>query len=622
MVEQYDFSGYATKNDLLCTDGRTIRQDAFKECDGVTVPLLWNHRHDDPSYVLGHARLENRKDGVYMYGKFNDTERAQTCKKVLEHNDLKGLSIHARGLKQRAGDVLHGVIKEVSLVLSGANPGATIDYVMSHNDDEEDELYMYLIGDEYTELKHGDIEVEFPEPIEVTDNEEKETDMAKELMHADEEEKQEEKAPAKEKKNEDEETIEDVINTLTDKQKTAMYALLAAADEANDDDDEEDEDEEENKSMKHNAFESYEDTETTLTHADMEEIFRDAKKLGSLRDAVEEHMENGVLSHADSDYGIERGTGENTYFVRDPEMLFPDFRNVNGATPEFFKRDTTWVTDFMASVKHTPFARIKTMIADITMDDARALGYVKGNVKKNEFFELIKRTTDPQTVYKKQKMDRDDVVDITDFDVVAWIKGEMRDMLEEEIARACLVGDGRSTQSDDKILESHIRPVLTDHELFTIKTTFDVEEAESVNAKNFVKTAIKARKDYKGTGNPVMYITDTMLADLLTMEDGNGRFIYESETQLTTALRVRKIVTVPVFENITFTNAESKTANLAAIIINPIDYVIGADKGGAVNMFDDFDINYNQMLYLIETRISGALVKPKSAIVIGTTEKE
>ena len=443
--------------------------------------------------------------------------------------------------------------------------------------------------------------------------------MAKEFMHADEEEKQEEKAPAKEeKKDNKEETVEDVINTLTDKQKTAVYALLAAAEGGSDDDD--DEDEEENKSMKHNAFESYDDTENTLTHADMEEIFRDAKKLGSLRDAVEEHMENGVLSHADSDYGIERGNGENTYFVRDPDMLFPDYRNVNGATPEFFKRDTTWVTDFMSSVKHTPFARIKTMIADITIDDARALGYVKGNVKKNEFFELIKRTTDPQTVYKKQKMDRDDVIDITDFDVVAWIKGEMRDMLEEEIARASLVGDGRSAQSDDKILENHIRPILSDHELFTIKSTFELEEAESVNAKNFVKTAIRARKDYKGTGNPTMYITDTMLADLLTMEDGNGRFIYETEAQLTTALRVRKIVTVPVFENVTFANGND-TANLAAIIVNPIDYVIGADKGGAVNMFDDFDINYNQMLYLIETRISGALVKPKSAIVIGTVPK-
>jgi hypothetical protein len=350
----------------------------------------------------------------------------------------------------------------------------------------------------------------------------------------------------------------------------------------------------------------------------METIFRDAKKNGSLREAVDNFMEaNGTLEHADSDYGITRGTGENTYFVRDPEMLFPDYRAISN-TPEFIKRDTNWVTEFMSAVKHTPFARIKTLFADITIEDARALGYVKGKLKKEEFFNLIKRTTDPQTIYKKQKMDRDDVIDITDFDVVAWIKGEMRDMLEEEIARACLIGDGRDASSDDKIFENHVRSVLNDADLFTVKVGFEGTGDPSKNASNFVRTAIHARKDYKGTGNPILFVTDTMLADLLTMEDGLGRYIYETEAQLMTALRVRKIVTVPLFEGRTFTVNET-TYDLEGIIINPIDYVIGADKGGAVNMFDDFDIDYNQMKYLIETRISGALVKPQSAIVVGMT---
>lgn len=626
MGEHYDFCGYATKNDLLCSDGRTIRKDAFKECDGKTVPLLWNHIHDDPSMILGHALLENRDDGVYMYGKFNNNEKALACKNALKNGDVKGLSIHANKLKQIAGDVMHGVIREVSLVLKGANPGAFVDYSLAHGDgSDDDEGWMYLVGDEYTELEHGDIEVEIvdededvndveePEEPEETNKSDPELeDKTKEedalmdennIMHADE--------------NDENETIEDVFNTLNDKQKTAVYALLAAANGADDDEDEEDEEETE---VKHNAFESY-DEPNVLTHADMEIIFDDAKKFGSLKDAVEAHMENGVLQHADEDYGIERGTGDNTYFVRDPEMLFPEYKALNNV-PEFIKRDTNWVTEFMSAVKHTPFARIKTMFADITIEEARALGYVKGNLKKEEFFNLIKRTTDPQTIYKKQKMDRDDVVDITDFDVVAWIKGEMRMMLEEEIARACLISDGRDPSSDDKIFENHVRSVLNDADLFTIKIGYEADEDPSVSARKFVREAIHARKDYKGSGNPILFITDTMLADLLTMEDGLGRYIYETEAALMTALRVRKIVTVPIFEGVTFTGTDSETYNLAAIIINPIDYVIGADKGGAVNMFDDFDIDYNQMKYLIETRISGALVKPKSAIIIGTKDPE
>lgn len=619
MGEQYDFCGYATKNDLLCSDGRTIRQDAFKDCDGTTVPLLWNHIHDDPEMVLGHALLENRPDGVYMYGKFNDGEKARACKNALKNNDVKGLSIHANRLKQYAGDVLHGVINEVSLVLKGANPGALIDFSLAHGDgSDEDEAWMYLVGDEYTELQHGDIERKVEEVTHSEPEEESKEEIKMEepkmednaMMHADEE-----KEETSAKGNKDE-TVEDVFNTLTDKQKTAVYALLAAA--QGDDEDEEDE---EDENVKHNAFESYENDSNTLTHADMEAIFRDAKKNGSLREAVDNYMEdNGVLEHADSDYGITRGTGTNTYFVRDPEMLFPDYRAISN-TPEFIKRDTNWVTEFMSAVKHTPFARIKTLFADITIEDARALGYVKGRLKKEEFFNLIKRTTDPQTIYKKQKMDRDDVIDITDFDVVAWIKGEMRDMLEEEIARACLIGDGRDASSDDKIFENHVRSVLNDADLFTVKVGYTADADASKAARQFVREAIHARKDYKGTGNPIMFTSDTNLADLLTMEDEMGRFIYETEAQLITALRVRKVVTVPLFEGKTFTK-DGETYILDAIIINPIDYVIGADKGGAVNMFDDFDIDYNQQKYLIETRISGALVKPQSAIVIGHKEAE
>ena len=632
MGEMYDFCGYATKNDLLCSDGRTIRQDAFKDCDGTTVPLLWNHIHDDPEMVLGHALLENRKDGVYMYGKFNDTDKALACKAALKNNDINGLSIHANKLKQYAGDVLHGVINEVSLVLKGANPGALIDFSLAHGDgSDEDEAWMYLVGDEYTELQHGDIERK--------DKKEKLEELRETIKSAKKEEKSEEPEEAKaseedtdKKENKEEtqmaepketnnknETVEEVFKTLTEKQKTAVYAMLAAvADEGktktkkdDDEDDEEDED------VKHNAFESYETDNNTLTHADMEAIFRDAKKNGSLREAVDNYMEdNGVLEHADSDYGITRGTGNNTYFVRDPEMLFPDYRAISN-TPEFIKRDTNWVTEFMSAVKHTPFARIKTLFADITIEDARALGYVKGRLKKEEFFNLIKRTTDPQTIYKKQKMDRDDVIDIVDFDVVAWIKGEMRDMLEEEIARACLIGDGRDASSNDKIFENHVRSVLNDADLFTVKVGYTADPDPSKAARQFVREAIHARKDYKGTGNPIMFTSDTKLADLLTMEDGMGRFIYETEAQLITALRVRKVTTCPLFESKTFTK-NGTTYNLEAIIINPIDYVIGADKGGAVNMFDDFDIDYNQQKYLIETRISGALVKPQSAIVIGS----
>lgn len=631
----YDFCGYATKNDLLCTDGRTIRRDAFKNCDGVTVPLVWNHRHDDPDMVLGHALLQNRPDGVFMYGKFNDTEKGKTCKKILANKDIKGLSIWANQLKQRSGDVLHGVIREVSLVLAGANPGAEIDFALSHADDGFDgEVYAYLIGDEYTELRHGDIEYEEAvtenDILAHADPEEEETKKKEPVKEPEEKEEKEQdmKDDAKEKatpaKDDDNRTVEDVFNTLTEEQKTAVYAIIAALSEDDDDDDEEE------KEMKHNVFDADYDYDAPvnnyLSHADMEEIFADAKKMGSLKDAVEHHIEDGVLAHSQTgpdDYGVTRGaapTGDNVekYGIYDPDMLFPDYRNLDNM-PQWIKRETGWVDDFMAAVKHTPFSRIKTMMADITEDEARALGYIKGNLKKEEFFTLIKRTTDPQTIYKKQKMDRDDIIDITDFDVVAWIKGEMRLMLNEEIARAALIGDGRSSSSDDKIQEQHVRPIVSDSDLFSVKVPVQAGNTDEATAKAFIRAAIKARKDYKGSGNPTLFTTEDMLADLLLIEDGIGHLLYGTEEQLKTALRVSKILTVPVMENATVGITEGSTTTqrqLMGVIVNPSDYVIGADKGGAVNMFDDFDIDYNQQKYLIETRISGALVKAHSALVL------
>ena len=638
MGERYDFCGYATKNDLLCTDGLTIRKDAFKNCDGVTVPLVWNHRHDDPDMVIGHALLQNRPDGVFMYGKFNDTEKGNTCKKILENKDITGLSIWANQLKKKSGDVLHGVIREVSLVLAGANPGALIDFSLAHSAEgaDDDEVYIYLNGDEYSELQHGDIEFEdiSTEPTEEKKEEEpvmEKTTEYDELSHADEdEEKEKKKEEEKEvkkpetKESSDNKTIAEVLDTLNEDQKTAVYALIGAMYGDDEDEDEEDDDDEKGeKNMKHNVFEN-EYEENVLSHADIEQIFSDAKRLGSLRDAVNEHAKDGVLAHSvtgPDDYGIYRGQAPvsgSKYGVYDPSMLFPEFKALD-ATPEWIRRDTAWADEFIASVKHTPFSRIKTVAADITADDARALGYIKGNMKKEEFFTLIKRTTDPQTIYKKQKMDRDDIIDITDFDVVAWIRAEMRVMLNEEIARASLIGDGRSGSSPDKISESHVRPIATDADLFSVKVPVTAGTTDEDTAKNFIKAAIRARKNYKGSGNPVLYIKEDMLSEILLIEDGIGHLLYQNETALMTTLRVRKIVPVPVMENVTIPITVSGTTTnheLYGIIVNPIDYVIGADKGGAINMFDDFDINYNQEKYLIETRISGALVKPYSALVM------
>lgn len=560
--QKWDFSGWATRNDLHCTDGRTIRKDAFKDCDGKIVPIFWNHQHDSVDNVLGHGMLENRDEGVYFYGAFNEDEEGQKAKKRVQHGDIRSLSIMANQLRQVGGDVIHGVIREVSLVPAGANPGAFIDIVMSHGEEVGDA--MILGYDEAISLH---------------------------FYHADdEEEKKDEKESDDEK--DSEETLEDVINSMTEKQRNTMFGLIGKALEEKDE-----KLEEGDPDMKKNIFDRTNDQNTSgvLMHSDgtlvtvdeVTTIFKDAKRLGSLRDAVLEH-------------GIDQ-----------IDYLFPDDRTLT-TQPTFIQRDMGWVSDIMGSVHHTPFARVKSVFADITEDDARAKGYIKGKMKKEEFFSLIKRRTEPTTVYKKQKMDRDDMIDITDFDVAAWLKTEMRTMLNEELARAYLIGDGRPASSDDHINDQNIRPVAFDDDLFTIHADIEVSSSatDDDKAKALIRGVIKNRKLYRGSGNPVMYTTEDALTDMLLLEDTLGHALYADEAALARKMRVRKIVTVPVMEGVTGKNGNP----LVAVVVNMGDYNVGADRGGAVNMFDDFDIDYNQQKYLIETRCSGALTVPFSAM--------
>lgn len=573
MGNQYDFSGYATRNDLLCGDGRTIRKNAFRDQDGQTVPLVWGHQHGDVDHVLGHALLENREDGVYAYGFFNDTEQGKAAKKLVMHGDVNALSIYANKLKQVGGDVIRGCIRELSLVLAGANPGAYIDFVLSHSEEDSEELE--ASWNENIVLYHSE-ELEVNETMGDINNEGI-------IEHAE--------APVEEKKEvapaSSEKTIGDIINTMNDEQKEAMYALIGQAleDQKNGNDNVEEEGEDD---MKHNAFDAEGTNTAVLSHDAMDTILRDGKRCGSLKESFLEHA---------AEYGIE-----------DLEILFPDAKSTT-ATPDFISREMGWVSVVMNGTHHSPFARVKTQFADITEDQARAKGYIKGKLKKEEVFSLLKRTTQPTTVYKKQKLDRDDIIDIVDFDVLAWVKQEMRIMLDEEIARAILTGDGRLASDDDKIDENCIRPIVNDADLFVIR--WAVKSGDDF-LKDFIKAAVKARKNYKGSGNPVMFTTEDILTDLLLMEDSIGHKIYKTEAELATALRVSKIVTVPVMEN--FADKDSK--DVYAVIVNLSDYTVGADKGGSINMFDDFDIDYNQQKYLMETRCSGALVKPFSAIVI------
>ena len=606
MESNYDFSGWATRTNIRCNDGRTIRHNAFKECDGKKVPLVWNHKHDDPFNVLGHAILENRDEGVYAYGYLNHSEAGETAREYLKHGDIESLSIYANNLTQNGGDVIHGVIRELSLVLSGANPGAYIDSVICHSDTDDSETAVIFSG-EQIELMHSD-EAESQQKEEPKNPETKKDD---ELSHSDDSGEKEKTKMA----DSTEKTVGDVLDELTDEQKNVVMALIGQALEEGDGED-----------MKHNVFDG--DTqapENYLSHADQAQIIKDISRYGSLKESFLAHaddmgIEGAVLQHDATSAGIEYSQDKQDYFVNDPSFLFPEARALNN-TPQFIKRKTEWVSAVMSGTKHTPFSRVKTMFADITEDEARAKGYIKGKMKKEEVFSLLKRTTTPTTVYKKQKMDRDDVIDITDFDVVAWIRSEMRMMLDEELARAVLVGDGRLASSDDKINEQNIRPIWTDDDLFTIKKkiTFASNATDDEKAKEVIKAAVKARKDYRGSGNPTLFTTEDWLTMMLLMEDGIGHRLYKDASEVASAMRVSRIVTVPIMENLSRSVTDgntTETRNLVGIILNMSDYTIGADKGGEINMFDGFDIDYNQMKYLIETRCSGALTVPYSAIVL------
>ena len=553
---KYDFAGWATKANMRCSDGLTIMDNAFADNDGETVPLVWNHEHSDSNNVLGHAMLQNRNGGVYAYCTFNKTPNGQNAKEMVKNGDITQLSIYANKLKKRNNCVMHGDIKEVSLVLAGANPGAHIEDVICHGDILDDQGVIFT-GEDFEEYE-GDID----------------------LYHADGESDEGQSG---------EETIADVYNSLTPKQKKVVEFMVGSALEDKNKDNMKGEGEED---MKHNAFDNqYNEEETVLSHSDMVAILDDAKRSGSLREAV--------LAHG----------------IDNIDLLFPDYQNVDNK-PTWITREMGWVDRVMKGVHHTPFSRIKSMAADLTEDDARARGYIKGNLKKEQVFSLLKRTTDPQTIYKKQKIDRDDAVDITDFDVVAWIKEEMRFMLNEEIARAILIGDGRLASSDDKIKEDHIRPIVNDAALYTIQKSYDVKDlTDSTRIKEFMRSAVKARKDYKGSGSPTLYTTEDMLTDMLLLEDNQGRLLFDSVEKIKAYLRVSDIVTVPPMENYSY-ELDHKKCKLDGIIVNLNDYNVGADKGGAVSMFDDFDIDYNRQKYLIETRCSGALTKPYSAIAI------
>ena len=570
--EKYDFSGWATKNNIRCSDGRTIKPDAFAEQDGSTVPLVWNHNHVDADNVLGHAILENRGQGVYAYCYLNNTEQGNNARELVSHGDICALSIFANQLKQNGGDVIHGSIREVSLVLAGANPGAKIENVMSHGENCDEEAIIYNNND------------------------------ALDLQHSEEDKKMEEKK--EEPKTEEEKTVKDVIDSMTEEQKNVMYALIgeaieqAKAEKAK-------ESNEEEKIMKHNAFEKENENEQeTLSHSELNALIKEAKDNGK-------SLKNTFLAH-----GVDN-TEYLEHSITNVGNLFPEAQLVD-KVPALVSRDMDWVSNVMGAVKHTPFSRVKSTYANITGDEARAKGYVKGNQKVEEVITALKRTTDPQTVYKLQKMDRDDVIDITDFDVVAWIKGEMRIMLNEELARAILIGDGRESSSNDKINPLHIRPVLGDDATYTIKRSLvrAENETDEAFAKDFIHDVIRSRKDYKGSGNPTLYTTEDMLTSMLLIEDTTGRIIYDTMDKLKTALRVKDIVTVPVMEGVSRKDGENTTYNLMGILVNLNDYNVGADKGGAINMFDDFDIDYNQQKYLIETRCSGALVKPYSAVAV------
>jgi HK97 family phage prohead protease len=588
-MKDYDFSGWATRNNIECSDGRTIMKDAFLENDGQKVPLVWNHQHDDPDVVLGHALLENREDGVYAYCKFNNTEAGLNAKELVKNGDITNLSIYANKLKSQNNQVYHGCIREVSLVLAGANPGAFIDSVIAHSDDPDaydeeegviytDESIVQAEDNDDSENNGGNVDMNNEEEnksVESSENTEVKTEENTEIAHAD-----------------DEKTVGDVFNTLTDEQKEVVYAMIGQAIE----DTKKENKEGEGDNMKHNVFDQdNENKEETLMHSEIiADAIKDAKRVGSMKESFIEHAAANNIEHI--------------------EYLFPEAKELNNPPKWVERQNDDWVARFMAAVTHSPFSRVKTTFADMTAEQARAKGYIKGNLKTETAMTLLKRSTTPTTVYVKAKIDRDDVVDITDFNVVAWQKAKMRTILDRELAVAMLLGDGRSAADDDKINEQNIRPVLTDDaNLFVINyevtdgRDYDSSKENDSLAKGVIRAAIKARKSYRGSGRPTLFTTEEQLTDMLLLEDLNGHRLYKNEDELATALRVSKIETVPELETRT---------GVYGIILNPKDYTAGADKGGSVNMFDDFDIDYNQMKYLMETRMSGALTEPFSAIIL------
>lgn len=610
MPTGYDFCGWASKNDLLCSDGRTIRRGAFASDDGKKVPMVYQHQHTSIDNVLGHAILENRDEGMYAYCYLNESDTGKMAKELVRHGDICAMSIYANKLKQIGNDVVHGEIKEVSLVLAAANPGAAIEsVVLEHSDGSTEEEAIIYSGEDtqYKILSHAETPTQTSSDKTVNDILNGMSEAKKNVLYymlakvseTDEEAEDDDVIEDSDIRHADVSggrTIQDIFDTFTsDEKKVAFFLIGQAIKESGSMEQSDipniDDESEENDTMKHNVFENnqIENDETVLSHAEIEEIFRDTKQYGTLK--------NSALAHG----------------VTNIEYLFPDAKTVT-PTPELIKRNDDWVSKVMGSVHRTPFSRIKSTAANLTEEDARAKGYMKGKLKKDEVFSLLKRTTEPTTIYKKQKLDRDDIVDITDLDVVAWIKSEMRMMLNEEIARAILIGDGRLTSSDDKIPEDHIRPVAFDSELYTvpIEVTVAAQATDDDKAKAIIRSIIKGRKEYKGSGNPVMYTTEDVLTDMLLMEDKMGRVVYDSVTKLATALRVSEIVTVPVMEGL----KDSENNAVIAVIVNLADYNVGADRGGEVNMFDDFDIDYNAMKYLIETRCSGALTKPYSALAV------
>ena len=585
----YDFSGWATRNNIKCSDGRIIMRDAFKDNDGQKVPLVWNHQHNDPDNVLGHALLQNRDEGVYAYCKFNDTESGQTAKSLVMNGDVSMLSIYANKLKSKMNNVVHGCIREVSLVLAGANPGAYIDSVIVHSEGSEDEEEGIIYTDEI---------------ITVTNKEGGENTVNEDIKHS-ETNTQKEETKTKETKEtkETEKTVQEVFDSLTDEQKDVVYAIIGQAveDATNDEADDNNDEEEGEDNMKHNVFENDKEQDTLMHSEILVQAIADAKRYGSIKESVIEHAAQNNIENID--------------------ILFPDARELNDE-PKVIEKDNSWVAKVMGKVKHTPFSRVKTTFGRMSETEARAKGYIKGNIKTNIAMSFLNRVTTPTTVYIKNDIDRDDVVDITDFDIVAWQKREMRKQLDKELCLAMILGDGRDVSDANKINEQNIRPIITDNELYTIQYTItdgvDYNNTNNSNSENdsvtkgVIRGAIKARKDYKGSGKPTFYTTEDLLTDMLLIEDQNGRLIYDSVDKLATALRVDEIVTIPEMESYT---------NIYGVIVNMNDYTAGADKGGSVNMFDDFDIDYNQMKYLMETRMSGALTVPYSAIVLNKEHK-